>query len=275
MFEFVESIKITSIKITSIKSISIKPISAVCSALALSVLAGCAPMAVKDIAADKPAYMRENFSPKQLTDDVHKLIFTQGQRTLHFRMIKIKFKHTVENNIGDKKTSDSSLITYRNMGHGLVQQLQEYASNDIPFSTTFSLNYLGLISLRSQQVVNTQRQGNYIVETKHFDHFDKSVMPMRENADFAFDFTSGLSVQLGNFSDRKMTCNTGKFYPASRLYQTLPGNALDLDCEFATNGAVYLKQKLAYLQQYGLVIFMGYTNNAGKGAATIASVEVQ
>lgn len=252
---------------TSIKYISI--------VLTTATLAACAPMAVKDIAVDKPGYLAKNFSQAQLPTDVSKQIATNRQASPNFHTIKIKFKSALENNIGEKKTTETADVTYKNVGNGLVQILREYANNDIPFSNAYELSYLGLFQLRSQQVINNQRTGNFIVEVKHLNRFEKDFVPVREDATYAFEWASGNSVQIANFTDRKMTCSSGKFYPAAKLYDTLPGNAIDLNCEFIMNGSVYLKQKLTFLQQYGVAMFMGFTNNAGKGVSTITSVEVQ
>jgi hypothetical protein len=242
-------------------------------ALLALTLAACAPATVKDIAADKPGYLSRNFSPSQLPPDVLKQV-TARQASVSFNRIKMKFRADLENVDGLRKVTQTSDVTYQNVGNGLVQVFKEYASNDIPYSNAYELSYLGFLQLRSQTVNNNQYVGNYIVEVKHFNLMLKNLPPVREDKEYVLEWSSGNTIQIANYIDRKAACTSSKTYAASDLFATLPGKAIDVQCEFTTNGSVYLKQTLTYLQQYGLFVLKSFTNTTAKAAYTITAAEI-
>jgi len=235
-----------------------------------AVLSACAPMAVKDIAADKTGYMDENFSPKRLSGDVTKKLGTSN--TAAFQRVKIRYNASIESSDG-KKESSTMLVTYTNAGNGLVQEMREYSNNDIPFGIQYELSYAGLLPLRFQQVQLRRQTANFIIETKQITSVSKNVLQSQPDAEYVFEWFSGTSIQLANFSTSKLVCRAGKPYSAATLNPKFSGTAVNLDCELHRNGILASKQKMAVLRQYGLVVRQESSNASDKSTYTITAVE--
>jgi hypothetical protein len=243
-------------------------------ALLATALSGCAPMAVKDITADRTGYLEKNFTPALLSADTGKTI--AGVKIApRFSKATVEYKYEIETNLGEKKVSESSTIQYEDLGNGVIREMAEYFNNGIPVSTSYELRYGGFLPLRTQRVFNANRVGNLIVEVKQFKSFDKNFANMQENSKYDADWASGNTVQIMNFFDRKQTCTTGKAYAANTVNAAFAGNAVDVDCELSFNGNLDTKQQFIYLQQYGFAVARGMTVTSGKIKAAISSVKLQ
>jgi hypothetical protein len=240
--------------------------------LLAAVLTACAPAAVKDIAANKTAYLAENFSPQQLPPDVSKQLAAAGPVTLGFQSMTIKISAVFEDN--SKKETPTLLATLKNVGNGVVQEMLEYSNNDIPYGIEYSLSYMALLPLKSQRVFYNRQTANFAIEAKHLNEVPKDAVKLREETDYVFDWASGTSPQLMNFSNIRLVCRSGKFYSAATLHAKLAGNAIDFNCTRHVNGVVRARQKFAVLERYGLALKLEFKSSTITETYRIGDVEI-
>ncbi len=244
------------------------------STFAVLTLLGCAPMDVKDIVEDTPNYLDKTFTAAQLPTEVRKQA-SSSHAAPRFRTIKIKFNYQVENSVGEKILSTTSNNLYKDLGNGLIQLFGQDANNDLVFSRYYGLTYAGAIELRAQMVLSNKKTANFITEVKSYKTFASDIATAQENSIYDYDWNSGTAIQIAGYIERKKHCVTGKAFPASQLYASLPGTAFDMDCELISNGSASYRQHYVFLQQYGLAVLMGSTYANRKITDTITSVEIQ
>lgn len=237
------------------------------------VLSACAPMAVKDIAANKTGYLEENFTPAKLPPDITKKLGSiPSSSSAQFKRMKLRYTVSIEGSDGKKETSTVA-TTYTNAGNGLIQEMREYSNNDIPFGLQYELSYGGLMPLRFQTVRLRQQTANLMIEAKQINTLNPGVLNPKEDTEYVLNWLTGSSVQFANFTDTKLICRSGKFYSAAKLNPKFSGNAISLDCERHNNGVLSRKQKVALLQQYGVTVRLEGSSSSDKEVFTIAAVE--
>lgn len=157
---------------------------------------------------------------------------------------------------------------------GLEPEMIEYSNNDVPYGIQYTLSYAGLVPLRSQNVFYNRQTANFIFEAKQLNQFAKNVLMSREDTEYVFEWTSGTTVQIANYSNAKLVCRSGKFYSAATPHPKLGGRSMDLNCDSFSNGILKGKNKYTILQQYGLALRLEHQSSADKEIYTIASVDI-
>jgi hypothetical protein len=249
-----------------------KPINFFLTGLGIAALTACAPVAVKDIAADKQGYLEQNFAPQQLPEGLKKQLAGGGQASPRFGTMRLKLKATFED-AGKTPQTPSIVLTLKNAGGGLIQGMMEYSHNDIPYGIQYSLTYMGLIPLREQTVRFNQQVGGLTFEAKEVTQLGKDAIQPRENTEYVFEWTNGSSVQIANLSNIKLLCRSGTFYPANTVHPKLSANAIDLSCTREVNGIVRAKQKYVVLPAYGVALKSEHQSSANKETFKIEAVE--
>jgi len=237
----------------------------------LIALAGCAQPAVKDIAANKTGYLDENFSPQKLPADVGKQVAAAEVKSPS-RTLRITLNATLEDS--GKKETPVVLATVKVLGNGLVQEMQEYSNNGIPYAITYALSYMGLFPLKEQRVFYSRPTANLPTEVKQLNQLARNLVRPNENAEYVFEWLNGTSMQIANFSNIKLVCNSGKFYPAAQLHSNLSGNAIDLNCTRQINGVVRVKHKYVMLLEYGFVLKLDQQSSTNTEAFKVVGVDV-
>jgi hypothetical protein len=237
-------------------------------------LAACAPANVKDVVADKNAYMEKHFAMTTARQAVVATISPADTTPLPFQ--KMTFTVVVEPEYGNKDASRPAIggiMTYVNVGGPYVQRLVEESSNQLPILQTYMLSYRGLMSVRWQDVHLNSPMANQLLEMK-------SIKPIPAwptgtlKSDLDYEYQYGLEMQIANFYKAHVHCQPGEVFPASRIHSKLVGEAQMLDCQQVnSNGVVNKRTKEAYLSHYGIV-FMTHIDNVNS-ATTIRVTDVQ
>jgi len=233
-------------------------------------------MPVKENAADKEHYLRENFTLQQLEGDVAKQMAGGGHAPLAFETIKVKRNDLYE--IKGKTAATASVaVTVKNGGSGLIQEIMEYSSNGIPYGDQFSLSYMGLLPLRTGTVHLNRSRVDGVYEVYRIKRIDKDAIHPREDTAYVFDWVQGPdTMQIGGFgASVKLVCHAGKFYAATAIYSALPGKAIDFDCQREVNGVLNAKLKFVVLDSFGLALMTKYQDSKKTETYTIESVAVR
>lgn len=241
------------------------------------VLGGCAAnsqIAVKDVAADKMAYLNQQFAAESIKPEVSKQILNGDASTVGFQKMNVVYDAVLEAGEGKKETPRVS-VTYQNAGNGLIQELKESSTNDIPYSLFYSLNDKGFLYLKSQTVRLGNTYPGPAYEIKEVTRYDRIPANPKEDAEYVFEYKSGLHNQGMNFTPLQLKCKSGKYYPASKIHTKLHGNAIDLSCDSYSNNILFGETKRAYLPQYGVALQMGYQNVTSKDSYKVVDVTIQ
>ncbi len=250
-----------------------KTLGTLAAALAVAALAGCAPAPVKDIAANKSAYLDANFSPAQLSPNIKQQLASPDPVTPQARSLRLRMKAVFED-LGKPAHTPTALLTLTSAGDSLVQEMVEYLNNDIAYGIHYSLTYMGMIPLRQQSVRLNQRASGLTFEAKQIKEVSKEARRPRENTDYVFAWTNGNTQQLMNFSDIRLACRSETPYAASTLHPKLSGSAINLNCSREINGVTRAKQTFAVLPAYGVAIKTQFQSSNSKETFTIEDVEL-
>lgn len=221
-------------------------------------LSGCSASApvtkVDDIATNKVGYLQSNFDPQQLPAGV-----TQGLAgdpiTLPFRKLTVKGQVTL-NKFGDAKVETYMReATYINAGNGLIQQIYEWSRNDIPYASDYNLNFIGLFSLRSQNVSYNSKQPGKMWELDSMTRLDRAVAHPQARGTYVFEGKEGSNAY-------STSCSADKLYPASAVNPALTGQAMNVVCTYSTNGLAKTKSTYVYLTEYGLYLAIAHASSS-------------
>jgi hypothetical protein len=237
----------------------------------LSAISACTSIVpVKDVAADPMGYLASKFSGQSISQSLAKKLPAENA-PMAFKRLNMTLESTVEHSDGKTVTSQKK-STYINLGNGLVQILHEYSNNNIPYTQYYELSYKGIMDVRSQSVLLSRANTNFLIEMKDASRFDKFTdKPDRE---YVYDYLYGTDMQLANFSSAKRTCKVAKTFAASTLNAKLTGEASDLNCETYSNNVVQSRVKLVYLKDLDMAILMEVANSADKFTNKITDVNV-
>src|SRR6185312_3465896 len=216
--------------------------------LAMLLLSGCAPMTkVKDVLADKQAYMDANFSPDKLAKEVIQTVNAADHGPIEFRKMVIHLDWQLNDDDKNKTVSLEQVVSYRNVGGSLVQMQVEDSRNGVPMTQNYQLSYRGIVGLKSQSLNVGAAMTGFAFELKSFQHFDAVGRPSASGM-LDYHYKSGSTVQIMNFHDGRSTCKVGPDYPAAKISAQLLGDARDLDCiVYNSNGVKTSSSRAAYL----------------------------
>lgn len=235
-------------------------------------LGGCVTPSTKvsDVNANKMGHLMEVFSPLTLSPEIRSQI-PKGKPKSGLQRITIKTSLIYEDSNNAKEKLAVS-TTYVNAGDGLIQKLSEYSGNDIPYTLLYSLEYSGIVSLKSRDIRLNQSIAGPVYEVKNIKKFSWDASSPRENGEYVFDYQTGTVSQGGNFSPQLIKCLTGKYYPANTMHPKFPGNAIDFSCERHAKGVMLGKMKYAFLQQYGITVMIEESRTHSKMVAKVSDV---
>jgi len=236
-------------------------------------MGGCVQTAqVKDVIANPDPYLAENFTLKNVPDDIRKKLPPVSAPVKVGRVVYID--SDVENQGQDGKTYNvgrAHSFTY--LGDGIFLTSSESSRNDIPFGRTYSLNYQGDLPLRSQHHQHSSTPTNLMMEIKEIVHAD--ALPPAAGQKSAHEFPMGTTAQVANFYKNRLECVAGQPYPASKFGATLSGNAIPLECVFyGSSDTVQSRSTRVYLQDYGFSYLTGVTTPSFVEKVTVKRVRV-
>jgi outer membrane murein-binding lipoprotein Lpp len=244
--------------------------------LASLLLSGCAPMTkVKDVMADKQAFMNENFSPDKLSKEVAQTVNAADQGPLGFHKMVFHLDWRVNDDDKNKTMVIQQVATYSNVGRGLVQEQMDNQRNGVPMFEMYELSYRGFIGLKYQTMNVGAAVAAFPYEIKSFQHFDPVGQPGASGG-LDYQYKTGTGVQFMNFRAGRDTCKFGAEYPASKINEQLAGSARDLECvDFNSNGVKAHTVRYAYLDKYGLAVSLHteYASGISDAKVTLVAME--
>jgi hypothetical protein len=239
----------------------------------IALLSGCAQFVpVKDIARDKPGYLATHFSIESLPSGVRDKLPAPGEHTLPFKILTMS--GTLSGHVGAvamKSDFKATLINAKDTG--LVQQVLETSSNDVPSGATFSLSYLNVYSLKQETASYSQTMAFIPFVVHDSDNNQFAFDAPKEDTTYTTTFKVGTTVQITNFRTTVSRCHTGHYYPASQVNATLTGKAIDFDCEDTKDGIIQNKTRRTYLTEYGIGVSRSLATSTAKFDWTYSDFE--
>ncbi len=245
-------------------------------ALASLLLSGCAPMTkVKDVMADKQAFMDANFSADKLPKGVVQAIGSADRGSLGFHKMVFHLVWQVNDDDKNKTVTIQQVATFNNAGGSLVQERMEDQRNGVPMVEMYELSYRGFLGLKYQTMNVGAAIAPFAYEIKSFQHFDP-VGQSAPSAGLDYQYEAGTSAQFMNFRTGRDTCRFGATYPASKISAQLAGTVHDLECvDYNGNGVKAHAARYAYLDKYGVALSMHTEYAAGISDARVTSVVIE
>lgn len=219
-------------------------------------LAGCAtdtapPVKVSDIVKDRRGYLAKTFAPDTLPPAIRDQFTAAAPTSLPFKELTLTFEVTqhdvnpAPNKANDVKHREVMVLT--DAGNGFVESQTESSTNDIPNSLYLVLSYDNLFTLKSQSLIYNAVNAQGVNQPDSVSDISKDALHPKDNSAYSFS-------EHAYSKDFTFQCQSGKSYAANALLPKLGGNALDLDCNFTSDGVVSRRSKLTYLSAYGVYI---------------------
>lgn len=231
---------------------------------------------VKEIQADKFAYLKEHFSTESVSKSVL-ATFTKadpGALNFHKMVFSVSDKIMMAQATGTQPTYTSTW-TYLNVGGPFLNMLAEQISNGFPIQEEFYLEYRGLLPLENQTVSLSTVDAPRAMTMKNIKAFESVVLPGPTNGQFEWQFQMAPHIQLMNFRDNFFHCTYGASYPASTINAKLTGSAQDLDCESRNyNNVTTLHTINAMLLDYGFAIMKQALRPSSTVTFTVEDVQI-
>lgn len=239
----------------------------------VALLPGCVQMtSVTDMAKDKPGYLATHFNVDSLSAGVRDKLPAPGTHVLPFKVLKLSGTMSGHVDSNDVKYEFNSTLTNAN-DTGVIQQVFEMSSNDVPSALQFSLSYLNLITLKQEMGSYSLRNAFLTLIAHDIDNVPFASDAPKENTTYTTALKSGTAVQLINFRSAVMSCHADHYYPASQINPMLTGKAIDLDCEDTVDGIVKDKARHTYLTEYGIGLKRSSATTTAKFEWTYSSFE--
>jgi len=238
--------------------------------LVVSLFPGCITVTnVKDVTADRGAYMATKFDPGTLSPVLAKKV-PQDASGKGFGHLTITMEAKSEGSDG-KTESWINTVTFVDAGHGFVQRMTESSNNDIPYNLAYSLTYKGIMDLRWQTVPLRGTVAGPLNEVKDTTRFDS--LPETVGKEFVVDYLIAPDYQIANFRAYQKSCKATRALEAGSLHAKLPGPALELECQILMNNVVQSRSKWVLIQQYGLAIQIENVDSSNKSTVRVADVK--
>jgi hypothetical protein len=215
---------------------------------------GCAPVAVKEVTANKNAYLGKNFSTTNISPKIASTITSADNGVLSFKKMVLTLTPQVAYVQKNSDLPDSkNTLTLINAGGPFVQRIEEQSSNTIATRQTYGLMYRNLFAIRSQTVNLNSANANPIYELKSLKSFSRLSATAPGNGELDYEYESAPTVQIVNFNTYHYHCQYLKVYSAGTLHPKFVGDAQDLDCQVVNqNGVATNHSTIAMLLHYGI-----------------------
>ena len=242
--------------------------------IAAGLLAGCTPpVRVKQVLSDPTTYLTAHFAPANLPQPVHDVITNADNGPLGFHKIVLHLDWALLDNDKAKTVHEKQTVTLLDAGGSFVQAITAYSRNGIPTNDYFDLSYRGLLFLKDQLVLTGATNATTAIRIHRITQFTAIGT---SGAPLTYAFTAGFAPQIAGFVHGRDVCTQGQPYPASKVFATLQGQARDITCQhFNNNGVSTGTRGYAYLQHYGVAVYMHAKLASGDSDGKVTSVSVQ
>lgn len=235
----------------------------------LVALAACTSVVpIKEVTADRDAYMRNRFGANLLDPNVVRKLPRSdagaGPATL-------ALTYRAQSAYADGRSASwVSKVTYTQLGNGLLQSFTDQSNNDISFSLNYNLSFQGLLDLRWQAVPLGGASSGPLFVVKEITRAD--ALPRAVGDEFVIEFSTAAEGQIANYLPVRKSCKALLEVAASTLHPRLTGRALDLECTLSANNAVRSRSHWLLLKDYGFAFETEFTSSERRMRRRVESV---
>ncbi|RXN92907.1 hypothetical protein C7R54_03995 [Achromobacter aloeverae] len=240
-------------------------------------MTGCAgPTAVKAVVADPPAYSAHHMTARNLQATGREKLPAAGSEAFGYTTIVMsgEIRQTPVNGRPFDVTFENTY--YNDRDDGMLRGIFMRKSNGLPSSFRVDLSYHGFVPLIVQAGSSTAETMMRTLTARDIDQWPRDFAAMPEHGSFTFAWTAGFAGDPVQTYPRKLTCTSGENYPASRFMPQVPGQAIDLKCNWLDdNGVQSDKTRLVYLRAYALALPVEQTTASWTSTTRYDTLQVQ
>jgi hypothetical protein len=219
----------------------------------------------KEIIANPLGYSAENSKFANLWRSVRDKLPQPGTEVLGFKTLKAT--GSIHSELVEGKPTDTTFEStfFNDQDNGMVRGVTHEARNGLPYSYDLNLTYRGLAKLMDRFDFTDSLKWPSLLRAREITEWPSDISKLPEHSGFTFAWEDTLYIGTSVDIVRKLKCNIGENYPASRFMAQVPGEAADVECiSFNKNGVELRKEKFVFLRAYGLALSLESTSARGK-----------
>jgi hypothetical protein len=223
------------------------------------------PSARAKVLADPSAYLDDMFDERRLPDSIRRTLPENGSRRLPYARLVIDAEWRHQWKPDEPSPFRDTYVNRRN--NGVIAEVVTPGADAAQQNwSDFYLSY-GVVDLLTQYVgsgltaLGTLNDGTAV---------EVANQPLLEG--HSIKFPVPLPSEDG---ESTRTCEVGKTVPASTLFKSLDGNAVELRCTFVKEDGNTEHVSVALLANYGIQWWTSYDNEKGHTDIVIRNVTIQ
>ncbi|WP_322013250.1 hypothetical protein [Paraburkholderia sp. J12] len=223
------------------------------------------PSARAKVLADPSAYLDDMFDERRLPDSIRRKLPENGSHPLPYSRLVIDAEWRHQSKPDKPSPFKDTFVNRRN--NGVVAELiMPGGDSTKPDWSGFYLSY-GFADLLTQNVGGELTQ---LGTLKDGTAVDVASQPLLEGNHI--EFPVPLPSEEGETSK---TCEVGKVVPASTVFKSLDGNAVELHCQFVKKDGNTERVNVALLVNYGIPWWTSYDDEDGHTDVVMKNVTIQ
>lgn len=222
--------------------------------------------AAETVLADPSAYLDDVFDERRLPDPLRSQLPPDGSRPLPYARLVVDGEWVNKTTLKDSGPYVDTYVNRRNNGVVIELMTTKDASGN-PHWSYFDMGY-GLADLMSQSV-SAPRHASMLRIQKDAAAIALANEPM----------TAGKRVEIAvpqpsTDGQRTRRCEIGKTEPASSIFGTLTGNAINLDCSEVHKDGKTVRVRSAWLVDYRIELSKSIDDEDGRTDVVIKNVTI-
>jgi hypothetical protein len=236
---------------------------------------GCTQIYTKNkIFGDVEAYAADEFSTSKLSRASKAVLPQLHSPAADFKTIRVRLTSVVEDTRGMRMNPATERI-FQNLGGGLIREISNSSSNEIPIGSSFALGYLGMYPFRAQSVSYGSGQPRGIIETREVLKFPGDAWQPQPGQTYEYAGSIAEEGMIAGFIPFNISCQTGLSRRAEIFSKRLSGPATELSCERRINNVIAGKMVYMLWQNYGVAILMSNHSSTRQETYNVLDVQIQ
>ena len=219
-----------------------------------------------EVLADPYAYLDDEFDERRMPDSIRRKLPENGSRPLPFSRLAFDAEWRHQSTPNQPESFTDTFVNRRNNGV-IAELLTPGADSGRPDWSYFFLSY-GIADLLTQHVGT--RELTPICKPADGTAIEAANQPLIEG--HSIEMPVPLPSPDGEISK---TCEVGKTVPASTVFKSLDGDAVNLHCKRVTKRGKTMRFDAAWLVNYGIPWWTSYDDEDGRTDIVIHNVTIQ
>jgi hypothetical protein len=229
---------------------------------------------VKDIIENRPGYLNEYFSGKTVPHELLLLFSKERGDFYRYRSFNVTYALKIDKDNENIDVKCQTIYLGLNLDRVDCELIK---SNGFVIGSSFEINYLGLIAVRTQIAYYNDKLASLIKKIRHITTFPDGLINAKVGEEYKFSASVGIEHHVYDpVVNIDYTLRAKQAILATQFSPTLKGEAIEIDIETKNvNGMPASKDVRYYLPYYGVSINGSLQSSSTNNIYTVKKIEIQ